>query len=176
MNGQDGVSRETHGTVMSMEDIKLGLSDMARNGEGAQRAQAYRMLMNMESATVVLPPPLSYDEEIERLTRMIKAAGREKSQSAFHRAFPRDKAQIDDGDELSIHDMPPHIRFTSEHVTTLPKLYKMEPSIKPNGGQPSGYPKGRGKALQCKWCQHQAALILLERWRKDGGEEPPRET
>ena len=162
-----------------MDDIKAGLSDMAENGEGAQRAQAYRMLMNMESATVTLPPPMSYEEEIERLTRLCKAVGKEKLQAAWRRAFPSTKQEVDDADELSIHDMPPHIRFTAEHVTTLKKLYDMAPEIKPKGGVPKGFPWGRGKALQCKWCQHQAALILLDRWRKVGGEgeqEPPQDS
>jgi hypothetical protein len=160
-------------TILSMEDIKLGLSDMARNGEGAQRAQAYRMLMNMESATVTLPEPMTYEEEIERLTRILKACGKEKVQVSWKRAWPTTKKTVDDdADRMTLEDLPPRIRFTAEHVTTLRKLYDMAPEIKPKGGFPSGYPLGKGKAMRCRWVQHQAAKILLDRWREEGGSDP----
>ena len=172
--GPDKAPRITAETakVLSMDDIKLGLSDMARNGEGAQRAQAYRMLMNMESATVTLPTPMTLEEEYERGSRFFKALGKEKCQVVYRRSFPTAKP-IDDSDGFSIDDMTPHVKAEAMRITTLKKLNDLIPGIRPKGGVAKGYPTFQSPLKKVRFCQHQAALYLLEHWREQGGTDPP---
>jgi hypothetical protein len=169
----EGRAPDSPSRILSMEDIKRGLSDMAENGEGAQRAQAYRMLMNMESATVTLHEPMTVVDELAHGTRFFKALGKEKCQVCFRRAFPRDKKEINDTDKFSIDDMPAHIRAEAEKYTTQKKLRVLMGKNAPPSGVLKGFPTFQSPLKKSRFCQHQAALILLERWRTEGGTDAP---
>ena len=153
--------------ILSMDDIRVGLSEMAQNGEGAQRAQAYRMLMNMQSDSAALPAPLTRDERLDRAARILKAMGREDSQVAYQRAWPNAKTKIDTAPKYSMEHLPAKVRFTAQQIKSLPKLYRTFPEMKPKGGFPTGYPVGYGKVRQAMWCQQTAAKILLDRMQED---------
>lgn len=152
--------------ILSMEEIKAGLSELARSGEGAQRTQAYRLLMNMESATVTLPPPLSRQERLERYARLTKALGIEDAQIGFQMAFPTSKRKIDDRPKYTLDDVPARVRGMATQVTTLKKLKKLvlsggDREAWPKGGFPKGYPVYEGKVAQARWCVEEAAKYYL---------------
>src|SRR6185369_10728471 len=204
MDGEDDVSRETlleeeprlfpprrreraklerhsavrRGTakILSMDDIRRGLSEMAETGEGAQRAQAYRMLMNMESATVTLPTPMTVEEELERVTRFMKALGKEKCQVGWRRAFPATSKEIDDTDKFSFDDLPPQLKSEAMACNTHKKLFKYMGDASIKGVTINGYPKYGSALKKSMWCQTQCGRILLERWKAEGGTDVPAET
>jgi len=154
--------------ILDMEDIRRGLSDMAQNGEGAQRAQAYRMLMQMESSSVTLPEPMSMEERRERAARILKAIGREEAHVVYQRAWPTAKSKIDAAPKFSLEHLPAKVRFAAQRITTLPKLYRAFPELK-GPGFPTGYPVGYGKVSQARWLQQKSAQILLDRFQDEAG-------
>ena len=144
-------------------DEAIGLiSDIARHGEGADRLRALKEIrvMAQETGSVTLPDPMSDAEVIERLARLIKAAGPTVAQLAYKQAFPFAKK--------TVHDAVPKVLESdlgidkSKLPVNLRQLYKMFPEIK-RSGIPQGYPRGRGLAVVKKWCQDKAMQMIIDR-------------
>lgn len=134
--------------ILTLEEIKAGLSELAQNGEGAARTQAYRLLMNMGATDAVLPDPLNDDEREDRLQRLMRGCGVVSTRRAYLRAFPKrppvEKIMKQVGDiEIGIP--------VEEWPKTLRQLYKRCPELKPKGGFPKGYPIGGGPLQQQDW-------------------------
>lgn len=128
--------------ILSLDDIKAGLSDLAQNGEGAQRTQAYRMLMSMGSTDAILPEPLNDDEREDRLAKLMRGIGVNSVRRAYVKAFPKratiQRIMADVGDTAIDIGIP-----IEKWPKTLRQLYRRCPELKAPG-LPRGYPMGGG--------------------------------
>ena len=150
------------GRVLSMDQIRTGLSDLAENGEGAQRTQAYRMLMSMSNAEAVLPDPMSDGEIVERATRILRGIGVRRARIAFLQAFPRrPSTKAFSKQALSIEELRID---TSDLPRTLKAFYKRYPEAK-RPGFPKGYPVGRGMLDQQAFIKEASVKIEVDRAR-----------
>lgn len=148
--------------VLSLEEILHGLSDLARNGDGAQQTQAYRMLLAQKGGSAATLGDLLNDEDIvERLSRLMKPAGRELCKVAYHRAFGKARDEISAQPNLTAELLHPDLIKQVEGIGGLRDLYRFRPEIK-RPGVPKGYPVNKGKVVQKRWCQNQAIKILLD--------------
>jgi hypothetical protein len=149
---------------MTLDEALEQISDVARNGEGADKFRALKIVMSQESGSAALPEPLSDDEIIERLARMIKAAGPTASQLSYRRAFPSAKRPIyHAAPKITEADMSPI--DPAALPRSLKELYRMFPEVK-KPGIPTGYPVRGGMAVQKEWCQKQARRMLMDREQK----------
>lgn len=145
-------------TLVEVEEI---LSDIARNGDGADRIRALKMVMAQEAGNATLPEPFSDAEVIDRLARLIRAAGPTASQLAYRRAFPAAKRPIHHAaPKVTEADVAPIDKSTLPK--TLRALYRMFPEIK-RAGTPKGYPVKAGMAVKAQWCQDEALKIIMDR-------------
>lgn len=147
--------------AITFDEAREIISEIARDGEGPDKFRALKMLMGLEGSGVGLPDPLTDNDALERLARLIRAVGPTGSQIAYRRAFPASKRSIDaNAPKISEADMPPIDR------TKLPKnlreLYRMFPEIK-KPGIPPGFPLRAGLEAQKRWCNDAAVRILMDR-------------
>ncbi len=148
--------------VLSLEEILSGLSDLAKNGDGAQQTQAYRMLLAQKGGSAATLGEVLNDEDIvSRLARLMKPAGPELCKVAYHRAFRRARDEISKSPRLTAELLPPDIIKQVEEINSLRSLYRWRPILK-RPGVPKGYPMYKGKVVQARWCQNQAIKILLD--------------
>jgi hypothetical protein len=149
--------------VLTLDDLRELLSDMARDGDGAQRTQAARLLMSMSgSGDSALPDPLTTAEAVERLMRLMRGFGQKLSRIAFIRAFPR----RDGLRKLRYEDlMPEEMGVNPETLpATLKSLRKRYPETVAKG-TPKGYPRNAGMEEIKKWCQNAAMKIETDRMK-----------
>jgi hypothetical protein len=156
-------SRETKASkVLSMEDIRAGLSELAQNGEGAQRTQAYRILMSMSGGDTALPDPLSTAEAIQRMRRLMRGFGLKMSRIAFIQEFPRvDGLRKLKYEDLSVEEMDVDPDSLPHNLATFRKRYP-ETVAK---GTPKGYPKNGGMEEIKAWCRREAIKIEHDRFK-----------
>ena len=148
--------------VLSLEEILSGLSDLAKNGDGAQQTQAYRMLLAQKGGTAATLGEVLNDEDIvSRLARLMKPAGPELCKVAYHRAFRRAMDEISKAPRLTAELLPPDIIKQVEEITSMRALRRRWPILK-GKGVIKGFPVGKGKTVQARWCQNQAIKILLD--------------
>jgi hypothetical protein len=133
--------------ILTFEEIRAGLSEMAENGEGAQRTQAYRMLMSMGQQDALLPAPLHRDDVTERMARVIRGVGVLITRAAFLKAQPRHvgayKAVVQVEKLTTIDIGIPK----QDWPITVRQLYKHCPELK-RRGMPKGYPTKGGPLKQ----------------------------
>lgn len=155
---------------LSMEDIIDAMSEIANDPDDRDRFKALKALSGMNSGTVVLPPPMTTEERIERLARLMKALSRDQVKMAYRHAWPQVKDEVT-GPVLGRLDdalTPEESRFCNK-VTTVKLLYKRFPELKKDG-QPRGYPKDQGAAAVADFCRKEARLALIHRKRADLGQ------
>ena len=147
---------------MDLDEAVRILTDIARNGEGAERFRALReiRMMAQETETSVLPDPLTDQEVIERIGRLDRAAGTTLSQMAYRWAFPNAKRPIQHAAPKVLTDDIVIDRSTLP--VNLKQLYRMFPEIK-RPGVPQGYPMGKGLAVVKRWCQDKALQMLVDK-------------
>ena len=149
---------------MSFDEIIVEMEDIAKNGEGADKFRALKTLMAQESGSATLPEPLTDDEIIERLSRMMKAAGPSASQISYRRAYPAAKRPINfAAPKITEADVPAIDPLSLPR--SLKELYRQFPEVK-KPGIPTGYPVRGGMAVQKEWVQKQARRMLLDREQK----------
>lgn len=73
---------------MTIDEILEELSKIGREGEGADRFRALKALSGMSGAQIALPEPLSDDEIVDRLFRLLAGAGKTNADRAMKKAFP----------------------------------------------------------------------------------------
>ena len=150
---------------MPLDEIERLITDIARDPEsGADRFRALKFAAAMQSSTAALPEPLDDNEVLDRLARLIRAAGPTAAQLAYRRAFPASKRPINHAaPQVRERDMP--FIPKAELPGTLRALYKMFPEIK-GPGCPKGFPMGKGLAVKKAWCQREAMKLLVDREQK----------
>lgn len=154
------------GKVLSLTEIMEGLSDLARNGEGAQKAAAYRMLLGANSTAATLPPPLSAQEIDTRLIRIMKMVGIHRVQASYRKAFPHATTRHR---PLQINPADLELPADYKYPKTVRELYKMFPEYKRHGFPP-GFPVGKGVLIQREWLKDMAIKILTMKMQKEEDE------
>lgn len=153
-----------HPKPLTFDEAVALISEIARNGEGAEKFRALKMVMAQESASVTLPEPMSDHEIIDRLARLIRAAGPTAAQLAYRRAFPAAKTAIYKATpKIAEADVAPVEK--AQLPTNLRALYRMFPEIK-QGGQPKGFPRKGGLLAKKEWCQREAMKMILDKEQK----------
>jgi len=153
---------DTKKPVMAFEEAITLIADIARNGEGADKFRALKMVMAQEAGGVTLPPPLSPEEVVERLTRLMAASGSGNCQIAYRKAFTRTRTGIGEAmPNLALADISPFEK--NALPTSLKQLYKRFPEIVPKGGFPKGYPVRSGLEARVEWVRCKAVEILRDR-------------
>lgn len=133
---------------LSMDEIMAGLSDMAKNGDGAQRAAAYRLLLSAHASSNIYTEPLTPEDVVERIIRLMKLIGVGLTQMCYRKAF-RNAMKADRispalaGEEV---ELPPNFKYPRN----VKQLYRLFPEIK-GPGVPRGYPIGQGPIIQRAW-------------------------
>lgn len=169
---------------MTFEEAREEIAEIARNGEGADKFRALKMVMAEQSSTVTIPDPMTPEEKVERLARVMQPSGPIACQIAYRKAFPSSKREIFERmvrvkpDELSVF-------AKAEMPSTLKQLYKRFPEIK-GPGFPPGFPVRGGLEARAEFCKRKALEILRDREEKklndiskeartdeDGNEAPP---
>lgn len=146
----------------SVDEIEQILGDIVRDGEGASQIRAIQLLRNKDTEAATLPPPLSDAEIIERLARLIRAAGSTAARLAYRKAFPQAQRKLTDAaPKVMESDLPPIDKASLPR--TLRTLWKMFPEVKPRAGIPKGFPVRQGLAVQGEWCQKMALKMLMDR-------------
>lgn len=147
--------------VLSAAKVQELISDLAEQGDGADRRWALKML-SAQSSTAGLPEPISQREAEIRLGRLMFGYGEDITRRAMVRAFsPKMTASMSGGDDPSL--------FEDEEIipTTLDEYWARWPH-KRHPKYPSRYPPGypyKGTAEEKKqWVVRASTnLIIYER-------------
>lgn len=150
---------------MDMDEVKRNLEAIARDPNHRDHFKALKMLSAEETASVVLPDPLSYDEVVERLIRVMKPCGRDACHTAYHSAFGTSHRDINLPPEFTAEDLTEEEMKIVANVTSIPVLYKTFPETKQNR-VPKGYPVGKGMIAQRDWLRRAAIKILVDKRQK----------
>lgn len=147
---------------MSMDELMNLLDEMARDeSAGADRFRAIKLLASQERSEITLPKPLSEEEWVERVARIMRGSGREITKRAWRVAFPNGKIPIHVPRRIKPADLTPEETAIVDKCYGLKQLYRHFPHIK-RSGVPNGFPF-RGREAQKEWCQGEAVKMLLER-------------
>jgi hypothetical protein len=131
-----------------------------------------KLLMSMNASVAAVPPPLTDDEVVERLARLMKSASAKLCRAAYRRAYPlRDRVPMYDQEEIA--DLGVFIKGKILGLKTLKQFNAMFPEVA-KVGSPQGFPTGGGAEAQMEWVQQAATKIFIERRRKQIAAEAAR--
>ena len=142
---------------LSVEEIVDEIHELARNGEGAAQRWALQQL-SAGNASLTIPPPMTDDEVIDRLSRLNRGAGFELAKRGFSRAYPAGSpVSWTMARQKGVDYLP----------TTLKELYALFPDapMDPLTGAPPGYPETTIKLVKKRWIAEYADEL---RKAKDG--------
>ena len=159
----DFAPKEETQKVLTLEQIMMGLSEMAQHGEGAQRAAAFRLLMGASGANVSLPEPLTDREVVERLARLMRAFGKDTTRKAFSLAFPALKTRPWKAPEVSEGDID---WSTFRFPVSIRHFYQKFPECK-RPGRPKGFPIKGGLERKKAWLIEETKRIIMDRRQKE---------
>jgi hypothetical protein len=148
-----------------MDEIIAAVSDIARDTESKDRLRAMKLLMSFNTSTAAIPPPLSDDEVVERLSRLMKGAGARLCRKAYRKTYPLSE-RTPTFDKQELEELGPFIKQKIKNLKTLKQYNRMFPETA-KGGVPPGYPSGAGPEAQMEWVQRAATKIFVERRRKE---------
>lgn len=75
------------GKPMTFEELVGHVTDMARNGEGADKFRALKMVQSWQNTDAVLPEPKNQTEAAQRLWVLLECSDLETIHNAYHRAY-----------------------------------------------------------------------------------------
>lgn len=151
--------------AMTMDEVKKNLEAIARDPNHRDHFKALKMLSAEETASVVLPDPLTYEEAIDRLARVMKPFGMDATQTAYAKAFPMSRRDITIPPDVDANDLTQEEMDLAHGITSIPLLYKHFPEVKRNS-MPKGFPRGHGLIVQQGWLRKQAIKLLVDKKRK----------
>jgi hypothetical protein len=153
----------------TLDEVIAIVSEIARDEADRDRFKALKMLTSLNQSVAAIPPPLSDDDVVDRLQRLMKGAGVRLCRKAYRNAYPLSQRSPvfdkDAQDELGI-----FVKGKVKALKTLKQYNRMFPETA-KGGVPPGYPSGAGPEAQMEWVQRAATKILIERRRKEIAEE-----
>jgi acetolactate synthase regulatory subunit len=166
---------ETVNRHMSMDEILEQLSAKGRDPDaGADQFRALKMLASMDTASVAINPPMSQEELVARVARILRGVGMHVCQLAHHQAFPKNKHSFE-APVLDSQDLTEKDREDAAKVRTLKLLYRKFPEVK-RPGFPPGYPAGKGLVAQQAWCQNAALKAMIDRRQREALAQVQQET
>jgi hypothetical protein len=145
---------------LTLDEILDEISEVARNGEGADKFRALKMLRDQETGGIALPAPLNDEDRIEQASMVLESLGPIGAQFAYRRAFPMAKRPVQhSAPRVLMSDL-----MVDESVLphNLKEFNRMFPELKKHGFPPT-YPQHSGMAKKREWCIKQARKILLDR-------------
>lgn len=153
--------------LMTMTEILEGLSELARTGEGAQKSQAFRLLLNANIGTQQKSETLDGMEIKSRMVRLMRLMGASMTQSCYQTAFKTRKMVAHAAPLVRMEDLnlPPDYKFPR----TVRELYKLFPEHK-RPGVPRGYPIGKGVLIQREWLKEITLKTLRANAQREADE------
>lgn len=147
---------------LSAEEIETLIHDMAKFGDGPDQRWALSKLREEAEAQAVVVAPLTDNDVVQRLARLMRGAGVANSRAAYVIAHGNYKPQgpLRDRFKESV-DVPPGIDL-KKLPATLKAFYRRYPQFKGGGGFPQGYPVGEGPVKQMKWLQQRSLEVEKE--------------
>lgn len=107
---------------------------------------------------------MTESETVERLARLMRAAGEKATKQAFVSLWPRRHPAVT---IFNSGETDPDIEEAASKVVSLKLLRKYIPAMAHVRGIIKGYPNGGSIAEKAEWCQNQARKMLYERKRAD---------
>lgn len=155
---------ETQAARLSMDEIMDLITEVARDGDGADKFRALKLLHSMQSVTASLPSPKNDDEIQHYLKIIFPACGKENVDSARRHTFNLKADSMDmEVDEVS--GVPLDRRERINKIVTVRDFYNLFPWMK-RRGVPKGYPgKSLGLARRTRWLRQRALDISLDEER-----------
>jgi hypothetical protein len=150
----------------TVDEITRAIGEIANDSDSKDRLRALGMLSRLNSGGATVPPPLTDIEIVERLTRLMLAAGEQNCRKAYHKAF----GGSTNPERLVIpkEEMEQEIEVEVRKISGLKTYYRMFPDIAPvRGGFPQGYPHSSGPEEQITWLRGKATKILRDRKRQE---------
>lgn len=145
---------------LSVDEIHDILDDIARNGEGADRIRALKMLREEQADAVTLPPPATVEEGIDMFVPLMQAFGSSNVQWAYRKAFPHNKGIAVSPPKIGVEDLDV---FTRGNLpTTIRQFNKQFPECKIKG-TPTGWPAGGGVEAKQEFIRNMALGVLRAR-------------
>ncbi len=136
------------------------ITDIALHGDGADRFRALKLLQTQKQQDAILPEPLTHDEIVERMTRLMRGTGRLLARRAYMKAFPN---RVSVANAFAITDSKDLVGIDPRKLPkSLKQLYRKYPEIK-QAGFPKGYPLNKGPEVRMAWCKKTAIQIELDR-------------
>lgn len=153
--------------IPTATEVQEWISELARDGDGADRRWALKMLSAQAAPTSNLPDPLDEQDIVNRLAALDLAAGKHLAQVAFARAFRFKNSAVEAMQpQLTVKDIE-GLYDPKKLPVSLKQLYRNFPEIKPRGGYPRGYPVAKGLAVQADWIKRKAIEIIRDRHQKE---------
>ena len=158
--------------LMTPEEITARIHALGKHGDDAASRWALKLLHSQQQSDSGLPPPLTENEYIERLARVMKPAGRELCQIAYRKAFPY-------GPKLNLgvvqagvraQHLPEDAKERIKKVHNLKSLYRLYPQVKKHG-VPMGYPRSKGIEVIQSFVRSLATQIEVDRMNDSLKEE-----
>jgi hypothetical protein len=163
---------ELRRAALSLDAVIGIVTEIAQDPESRDRLRALKLLTSLNSSSAAIPPPLTDEDVIARMRRLMKAAGSRLCLKAYRQAYPLvRRTPVFDKQEME--ELGIFMRGKIEKLKSLKQLYRMFPEIK-RSGVPTTYPVGAGPEVQMEWIQKTATKILMERRRKEIAEEQAR--
>jgi hypothetical protein len=149
----------------TLDEVIGIVSEIARDETDRDRFKALKMLTSLNQSVAAIPAPLTDDEIVERISRLMKGVGAKLCRKAYRKTYPlTDRTPIFDKEEIE--DLGPFIKQKVKNLKTLKQYNRMFPEVA-KGGVPPGYPLGAGPEAQMEWVQRAATNIFIERRRKE---------
>lgn len=146
---------------LSLDEVMETVSNIAKDPDNRDQFKALKMLASAQSAATVLPDPLGERELVQRLARLMKAAGIDLCHVAYAHAFRTARGVISDAPTIHLGHVSEIIAGKLKKIRNLKALYKAFPEIK-RPGVPPGYPMAKGAIVQQAWIQKTAAKMFLD--------------
>lgn len=161
---------------MSMDELVSIAEEVARTGEGAEKFRAIKMLTSMNTTQAAIAEPLTTDEMMERVSRIMKGVGILNTQLCYRMAFPSTRYDIDhvlntqSRTDFLDEELPRELKEKASKIFSLRKLYREFPQTK-QPGIPKGFPVHQSIAAQKEWVRRQALRLYKEQWEQDGDQQ-----
>lgn len=160
---------------MTVDELVGIAEDIARNGEGAERFRAIKMLKEDNTTQSAIAEPLTLDEMMERVARIMKGVGILNTQLCYKMAFPSTRYGIEQSKTDFLDDeLPRELKEKASKIYSLKGFYRVFPQAK-QPGIPRGFPVHGGMGAQREWLRREALRLYKEQWEHDGDQQQVKE-
>lgn len=162
-----------HPGRMSAQEITGEIERLAREGEGADKRWALRVLYGEAAPTrVTLPPPLTGPEIISRFERLMIPGYQEFVRIAYKNSYGKHRSADDPVAHVNTEQLPETVRQKALAIRSIHALHKAFPELK-TAGRKVGYPILAGPLVRQQWCQQQAMRAYADQMARDLSQPEP---